>query len=239
MNKLKLLLLMLTTLSLQSCFFIAGAAVGAAAIAIVYDHRNVDSILQDQRIDREILRKIHDDPELHNNTHIGVSSFGQVVLLTGEAPTAELRKKAEETAWSVHGITRIYNAITVQGPTSALSQTNDTWITTKIKTSMLATKGLKSASIKVVTENGTVYLMGTLTHAQEQMVVNIARHTAGVQKVVKIFQYEEVTSDATATDDSGAPATAMSSTQKDDDSADAATTHPVDDNQTLIPSSDG
>jgi len=190
MKKSKLLLITILTLALQGCFFIAGAAAGAAAIAIVYDHRTVDTIIQDQKIDREVLRKIAADPELHNTTHINVTSFGQVVLLTGETPTAELRQQVEKTTWTVKGIKRIYNAITIQGPTSTLTHASDTWITTKIKTEMLATKGLKSASIKVVTENGTVYLMGTVTHTQEQIVVDIARHTSGVQKVVKIFQYE-------------------------------------------------
>ncbi len=179
------------SLLLQSCFFVAGAAAGAAAVAIVYDKRTVDSILQDQRISREVQYKIYSNPELRNNTHISVTSFGQVVLLTGEAPTATLRKQVEESARSIKGIIRIYNAITIQGPTSTLTQASDSWITAKIKTEILATPGLKSASIKVVTENGSVYLMGTVTPAQEEMLINIARHTAGVQKVIKIFQYEE------------------------------------------------
>src|SRR5271163_925359 len=125
MRKLNLLLITLITISLQGCFFIAGAAAGAAAIAIVYDHRNVESILQDQRIDREVLRRIKDNPELKDNTHINVTSFGQVVLLTGETPTPEMRKQAEEIAWSVRGIKRIYNSITIQGPSSSLSQASD------------------------------------------------------------------------------------------------------------------
>jgi osmotically-inducible protein OsmY len=229
MKKTKILLIALITLTLQSCFFIAGAAAGAAAITIVYDHRTVDSILQDQRIDREVLRKIRDNPELHDNTHISVTSFGQVVLLTGEAPTPALRKQVEETAWSVKGITRIYNAITIQGPTSTLTQASDTWITTKIKTEMLATKGLKSASIKVVTENGTVYLMGTVTRKQEQMVVDIARHAAGVQKVVKIFQYNEET--AAQTKPTEAPV--VEATQSREPLS-SAQTHPMEETQALV-----
>lgn len=230
MKKINLLLITLITLTLQSCFFVAGAAAGAAAITIVYDHRTVESILQDQRIDREVLRKIADNPELHDNTHISVTSFGQVVLLTGEAPTSALRKQVEDTAWTIKGIVRIYNAITIQGPTSTLTHASDTWITTKIKTEMLATKGLKSASIKVVTENGTVYLMGTVTRAQEQKVINIARHTAGVQKVVKIFQYNEEDSVKNSAQneapvvDAAQPSEALSS----------AKTHPLEETPALV-----
>lgn len=189
--KINFLFIALLALTLQSCFFVAGAAAGAAAVAIVYDQRNVESILQDQKIAREVLHRIQDDTELRDNTHINVTSFGQVVLLTGEAPDAELRKQAEEVARTVRGIKRIYNAIIIQGPTSSLSHASDAWITTKIKTEMLATKGLKSASIKVVTENGTVYLMGTVTREQEDIILNIVKHTHGVEKVVKIFQLHE------------------------------------------------
>ena len=225
------LALVILSLTLQGCFFVAGAAAGAAAIAIVYDQRTVDSILQDQRIAREAQNKIHNNPELRNNTHINVTSFGQVVLLTGETPTAALRNQVEEITRSVKGIVRIYNAITIQDPTSALTQASDSWITAKIKTDILATKGLKSASIKVITENGSVYLMGTITAAQENNIINIARHTAGVQKVVKIFQYEETDSSPPYTQKNVKPLTSP----QPDALLDEATTHPLDENQPLIP----
>lgn len=224
MKKRKLILIAILTMALQGCFFVAGAAAGAAAITIVYDHRTVDSILQDQRIDREVQRKIHANPELRAKTHINVTSFGQVVLLTGETPSPALRKQVEETAWTVHGITRIFNAITIQGPTSTLTHASDTWITTKIKTEMLATRGLKSASIKVVTENGIVYLMGAVTQQQSEIAVNIARHTAGVQKVVKIFQYDKKKYAETNTIQSKVTPI----------STDNLNTHPMDDHNALI-----
>jgi osmotically-inducible protein OsmY len=190
-HKSRFLLVSVLAVSLQGCFFVAGAAAGAAAIAVVYDHRNVDNIISDQKIARSISHAISDDPELHGHVHINVTSFGTVVLLTGEAPTTELRQQVEADARKTPGIRRIYNAISIQGPTSGLTYASDTWITTKIKTEMLAAKGLKSASIKVVTENGTVYLLGVVTRAQEKTIVNIARQANGVQRVVKIFQYEE------------------------------------------------
>jgi osmotically-inducible protein OsmY len=113
-----------------------------------------------------------------------------VVLLTGEANTPEIRQQAEEAAHTVADITQVYNQLTIQGPSSSLSRTSDSWITTKIKTQMLATKGLQSGTIKVVTENGAVYLMGIVSRDQADTSVNIARQVSGVQKVVKIFQYK-------------------------------------------------
>lgn len=184
--------MLLTTclaLSLHGCIFVVGAAAGAAAIAVVYDHRTITNSFKDTKIANTIVSKIRLVPELRNECHIEVTVFNHVVLLTGEAPCARYRKEAEDLARSTHGIARLYNQISLQGPTSTLTLTSDSWITTKIKSAMLATPDLKSSSIKVVTENGVVYIMGIVTHQQSDIAVDVARQIAGVQKVVKIFQY--------------------------------------------------
>lgn len=127
---------------------------------------------------------------LRNDSHIEVTVFNHVVLLTGETPEAAWRQEADEIARSVNGVDKVYNQISIQGPTSSLTRTSDTWITTKVKSQMLATPNLKSGSIKVVTENGVVYLMGIVSREQADTAVEIARQVSGVQKVVKIFQYK-------------------------------------------------
>src|SRR5207248_1056084 len=100
---------------------------------------------------------------------------------------ASIRQEAEDIVRSVPEIKRIYNQITIKGPASSLTQASDSWITAKIKTEMLATKGLQSGTIKVVTENGTVYLMGTVNRDQADVAVDIARQVQGVQRVKEIF----------------------------------------------------
>jgi osmotically-inducible protein OsmY len=176
-------------LSLQGCIFVAGAAAGAAAIGLVYDHRTVQNTLQDTAIVNKIVDKIRAVPELKNESHVEVTVFNRVILLTGETPTPGLRQQAEDLAKSTPDAGRVYNEISIQGPTSSLTRTSDSWITTKIKGQMLATEDLKSSSIKVVTENGTVFLMGIVKRQQADIAVDIARQVTGVQKVVKIFQY--------------------------------------------------
>lgn len=183
------ILILLTSLPLQGCF-VAGAAVGAAGIAAVYDHRKIEQIATDTRIASRIEKKIVADIQLNESSHINVTCFNQIVLLTGEANTAELRNRADQLAHSVPDVIKVYNQINIKGPSSALTRTSDTWITTKIKTEMLATQDLKSGSIKVVTENGCVYLMGIVTRDQADTAADIARQVSGVQKVVKMFQYK-------------------------------------------------
>lgn len=183
------LLISLSCLS-SGCIFVAGAAAGAAAIAVVYDHRTLENVWEDTKIANQITKTIKKIAALRLESHIEVTVFNRVALLTGETPNIAWKDKAGNIARSVRGVSRVYNQITIQGPTSPLTRTSDTWITTKIKSEMLATENLKSGSIKVVTENGVVYLMGAVNHQQADTATDIARQVSGVQKVVKIFQYK-------------------------------------------------
>lgn len=188
-NMKRLFVVLALTSSLQGCF-VVGAAAGAAAIAAVYDHRPLNETLEDTKTANKIVDKIHADPVLRKESHINVTVFNKVTLLTGETPNAEWRQQAEEIARSVPGVTKVYNAISLQGPTSSLTRTSDSWITAKIKSQMLGYEDLKTntSSIKVVTENGVVYLMGIVTKQQAETAVDIAREVSGVQKVIKVFQ---------------------------------------------------
>jgi osmotically-inducible protein OsmY len=188
MNKLATLIL-LATLFLQGCIFAVGAAAGAAGIAVVYDNRKLDTINSDRDMTNEIIDKINAIPDINNNSHVNVTSFNSVVLLTGEAVTPEWRQKVDAAARSEPGVTKLYNVIEIRGSVSTLADASDSWITAKIKTQMLTMKDMESSSVKVVTANGTVYLMGIVDKDQANAAVDIARDVSGVQKVVKIFQY--------------------------------------------------
>jgi osmotically-inducible protein OsmY len=180
---------------LSGCIFVAGAAAGAAAIAMVYDHRPVHETAEDTEIQNRILHRLRHFPELRKDSHIDVTVFNRIVLLTGQTPNPEWREQVEAIAAAVPHVVKVYNQITIEGPTSSLTRASDAWITAKIKTQMLATEELKTnnSSIKVVTENGVVYLMGNVTHNQADIAVDISRHVAGVQRVIKIFQYKPTT----------------------------------------------
>lgn len=191
MKKLANIIMIISTMilasSIQGCFF-AGAAAGAAAVVVVYDHRKLENILTDNQITHAAFQKINEDPNL-KGSHIEVSCFNRTVLLTGQTPTPELRQEAEDIVRSVPNVDRIFNQISIRAPTSNITHTSDSWITTKIKTELLATKGMKSGTIKVTTENGVVYLMGRVSREQADIAATIASRVTGVQQVIKIFQY--------------------------------------------------
>lgn len=175
--------------SLQGCIFVVGAAAGAAGIAAVYDHKKVRTTLEDTTVLNEICRQIARQHHLRMESHIDVTVFNGVVLLSGQTPNPAWRDEVDRIAKSVPDVVRVYNQITIQGPTSSLTRTSDHWVTTKVKSLMVANEDLKSRNIKVVTENGVVYLMGVVSRQQADIAADIAREVTGVQRVVKVFQY--------------------------------------------------
>ncbi|HLB56112.1 MAG TPA: BON domain-containing protein [Coxiellaceae bacterium] len=166
----------------------AALVVGATAGgAIIYDKRSMKTIAQDQEAGEKAGALINASPEL-KGSHIAIATFDHILLLVGQTPTESQRDLAYQLVSNVKNVSRVYNEITVQPPTSSWQRTHDAWITTKIKTEMLTEQGLHSTQIKVVTEDGVVYLMGVLSPRQVNLATNIARRADGVKKVVKVFE---------------------------------------------------
>lgn len=190
----KVILVFMLAGILQGCVVAAaGAAVTAAGGAILYDRRPVKMMIKDDDLSYAISKKLFTDVDIRQQCHIVITSYNRVVLLVGQAPSLALKNKVLELAHTVPGVRRFYNEITVEAPSSSLTRASDAWLTTKVKTRLLAAKDLKSGQFKVLTENGTVFLMGVVSRAQAQRAVDIARHTGGVQKVVKVFEYKRDT----------------------------------------------
>jgi osmotically-inducible protein OsmY len=186
-----LIAVLLAAFSLSACLpvaFVAGATAGGA---VVSDQRSLKTSIQDRDIANTALNRLNADAEIYQQTHIVIASYNKIVLLAGQAPNPELKQKVYNIVQTVPGIRRIYNEVTIEPPLSNVAIANDSWLTTKVKSSMLAEKGLQSTAIKVVTENNTVYLMGIVTHKQGELAADVARQVGGVQKVVKIFEYQQ------------------------------------------------
>lgn len=175
---------------LQSCIFVAGAAVGAAAAgAVVFDKRTAQQTEEDKGITKQIEGRLNNVPEIESSAHIVVSTFNGVVLLAGDVPNEQMQQQVSTIARGVSGIQKLYNQTVISGKPSTMSRVNDSFITATIKTKMVATEDLESSEIQVVTVAGTVFLMGVVSPEQAQIATDIAQNASGVVKVVRVFQY--------------------------------------------------
>ncbi len=186
---LALLLTCFLLIQLQGCaapLLVAGAAGGAT---VANDKRSTRSMVDDQVIETKTKDKIYADEDISKKIHINITSYNGIVLLTGETLSRSLRTRVINIARHIDKVHRVHNEIRVSDLTDFSSRTNDSWITSKVKTQMFATKGFKSSQIKVTTEAGTVYLMGLVTKKAGNQAAEIARNVSGVKRVVKLFEY--------------------------------------------------
>lgn len=151
--------------------------------------RSTGSWIDDEIIETKALVNLDKaDPALAQ-AHISATSFNGVILLTGQVPTEELRQLAGATASKINKVRQVHNEIAVSGTISLVARSNDGWISTKVKSKLLADHSVRGSRIKVVTENGVVYLMGLVTRDEADRAADVARKSNGVQKVVRIFEY--------------------------------------------------
>lgn len=189
MNIKKTALILLLPFALSGCVgaaFLAGASIGGT---MLYDNRNVHTQFSDRRITDQAQNILSNDTELSKHTNISIATYNGVVLMLGQAQSPALKDRAFQAVKSVSGIRKIFNEVQIAGLDSMLQTTSDAWITSKVKTEMLARRNLHSSEIKVITEDGVVYLMGNVTHAQGALASDTARRIGGVRKVVKAFEY--------------------------------------------------
>lgn len=186
----KLIALLAALVLLQGC---AGAlmvgAVGGAKMA--NDERSMSTQISDTNADFEIISALSKHEDLNNQTNITGVVMNNNVLMIGQAPNSMLRDKAIKVVQDLNIGGKIHNQIRIGNPTSFTTRSNDTWVTTKVKGRMLNDKNLDITRVKVVTENGEVFLLGLIERSQADLAVDIARNTAGVRKVIKVFEYVE------------------------------------------------
>ena len=168
------------------------AAVGAGAVAgtvAVHDRRSTGTFVDDELIEWRVLKSLSEERELWQQSHINVTSYNNMVLLSGEVPTEPMKRTAESAARTHPQVRGVFNELVIAAPSSLLSRSSDTVITGKVKTTLLGQKEALATRVKVVTEGGTVFLLGLITRAEAEDITEVTRRVGGVQRVVKLFEY--------------------------------------------------
>ncbi|MCH9639594.1 MAG: BON domain-containing protein [Betaproteobacteria bacterium] len=162
----------------------AGASTGAI---VSEDRRTSGMFIEDESIELKSARRINQ--QLGDNVHINVTSFNRIVLLTGTALNEAMKKEAEVLVMSVDNVRSIVNEVKIAEKQSLASRSNDTLVTSKVKTRFIGVRGFQINHVKIVTENKIVYLMGMVKREEAESAAEIASSTVGVEKVVRVFEY--------------------------------------------------
>ena len=181
-------LLLLTTMS--SCTAILVETTGSEGIQEDPTERTAGAVVEDEVIETKVIVNIKSQEPALKNSNIDAISHNGVVLLVGQVESEALKNRATDIASQASTkIKRIHNELEVSGKTSFLSRSNDTWITTKVRTRMLTNRDIPSDQVRIVSENGTVYLMGLISQVEGDNAANAASGVSGVERVVKVFEY--------------------------------------------------
>ncbi len=185
------LVILSSSLLLAGCapLLVGGAAVGAAST--IHDRRPASVILDDHQIELSAMSALLRDAKVRDGGRVSATSYNRTVLLTGQVRTPEIRQQATSLVSRLPKVRRVVDELAIGAPISLTRQSEDTYVTAKVKTALLDIDipGFDPTRVKIVTENGTVYLMGLLTPREAEAATDQARYVPGVARVVKLFDH--------------------------------------------------
>jgi osmotically-inducible protein OsmY len=176
-------LLLVSTLGACAPLMIAGVA-GTAMVAS--DRRTSGAQLEDESIELRAQARIRDN--LGERVHVNVTSFNRQVLLTGEVTAEKDRQAVVQLVERIENVKAVVNELAVMPMSNLSERSNDLLIVAKVKASFIDSRDLFANAFKVVTERGTVYLMGRVTQREANSATQLTRNVSGVNKVVRLFE---------------------------------------------------
>jgi len=174
------------TTALSGCvaLLVGGAVVGGSLVAT--DRRSSGTQLDDQSIELKSGSRVRE--VLGDRGHVNATSYNRMVLLSGEVPTEENKAAVEQAVAKIDNVRSVFNELSVQTASSLSNRSNDALVTSKVKATLVDAGDISANAFKVVTERGTVYLMGRVTDREAERASDLTRSISGVQKVVRVLE---------------------------------------------------
>lgn len=176
-------------LLLQGCVGVLLAGGATTGVVVAKDRRTVSAQVDDKKIELNARHDLSERTDISRTSHVSINSNNGIVLLVGQTPHQKYSDEVRAMVERQEGVRKIYNEIKVAEPIGYDIRSNDSWITSKVRTMLIAEKHFDSSHITVVTEDSQVFLMGLVTHDEGELAVEIARNVSGVEKVVRVFEY--------------------------------------------------
>ena len=180
-----LVLLGSSLVGLSACapVVLGGAYMGTL---VATDRRTSGSQLEDEGIELRANSRIREN--VGERVHVNIVSYNRRALLIGEVPTAQDKQLVEKIVQGVDNVREVVNELAVMGNSSFTQRSSDTIVTGKVKANLLDAKDLFANAFKIVTERGTVYVMGRVTEREAKRGTEVISGTSGVQRVVRLLE---------------------------------------------------
>ncbi|WMY97172.1 MAG: division/outer membrane stress-associated lipid-binding lipoprotein [Arsenophonus sp.] len=178
-----------------SCFLIQGcletSLIGSTAILTksAIDPRSIGRQVDDGTLEIRVRSALNKNKEIIKHARIINTAYKGNILLTGQAPKLFIIELAKKITIKVKGVENIYNEIRIEQPIDLIKSIKDTWITIQIKLKIFYNNFVKLSTIKVLTENGEVFLLGIVSEEEGNIAAKIASEIKGVKHVFTGFSY--------------------------------------------------
>ena len=183
-----MVLVLLASLFLANCSSIVSATRNEP-IGEDYGKRTTGAYVDDQLIETKSKVNLEKVDQRFKKAQVSIDSYNGVVLLTGNVVDSDMRDLATTTLQKIRKVRRVHNELEVSPPRSFGAKIGDAWLGNKVRTRFLFTKSIDSGRVKVITENGVIFLMGLVTHAEAENIVAVTQKAYGLQKIVRVFEY--------------------------------------------------
>ena len=194
MKKIFLLFLLLNSLLIVACSSVTTNPDNLTEQTSKPDRRSHEVISTDKIIETEAAAELNSDDEITSQSHITINAYNGAILISGETANEALKNKIVSIVQVIPNVTLIHDNLLIEPPSDANSRANDQLITDTIRTALTQIKSLPDfdpAMIQVVTENGTVFLMGIVRRDEGAIVIKITRLQPGVKQIITLFEYAD------------------------------------------------
>lgn len=172
--------------ALSGCVPLVLGGAFAGSVLVATDRRTSGAQLEDEGLELRAAARFRD--EFGQRAHINATSYNRQLLLTGEVPTAQDKATAEQAASKLENVKSVVNELGVLGNTNLSARSSDTLVTSRVKAALVDDKELFANAFKIVTERGTVYMMGRVTQREATKATEVVRRQDGVQRVVRVLE---------------------------------------------------
>ena len=166
---------------------------------VVYDRHNIQYELSNHQLQVKANHALFDTyPHLRKIANVTVTVYNHDLIVTGQVPSKTDKKLVTKLLNDLKGSRSLFNELTIGSNRTLMQALKDSWITSQIRTRMIAANDIDPSAFKILTENGVVYVLGDVKKAQAEIVVDFARETAGVTKVIRVMKYYQYVVNATS-----------------------------------------
>lgn len=178
-------------LTLSGCVtaLVAGAVI--ATVDVIHDRRTVGEYIDDGSIELKVRNILVANRAYSSAAHVKPDSWNGILLVTGEIDQENIKQELISRFSAIQGVRQVVDETTITGKTRLATRANDAWISNKVKGRLVLKTGLDANRVKVITTRGSVYLMGIVTREEGEKATELARTVRGVERVVKVFEYQE------------------------------------------------